>query len=58
MSQDEQQTIAADIPNIPTHIANLTNTDPAIQLNAVYSLRRVLSLEDNPPIDNVIRSID
>ena len=53
MSTDD--IISLDLPNLPTYITNLTSDDHQIKLQATTSIRQLLSLDNDPPIDQVIQ---
>jgi hypothetical protein len=42
--------------NLEQLVANAGSNDPAVQLNAVQSARKLLSSDRNPPIDALIES--
>ena len=48
--------VAASPAQIAEHRANVFSDDPALQLKATQQFRRLLSIERNPPIQQVIES--
>jgi HEAT repeat protein len=42
--------------NIPALLQQISTEDPAAQFNATLQFRKLLSIENNPPIDQVIQS--
>lgn len=46
--------VAQKLENLPKMVAGVTASDPAQQLEATTQLRKLLSIERNPPIEEVI----
>lgn len=49
-------TALANLENLPEMIAGVSGNDPALQLECTTQFRRLLSIEKNPPIQQVIAS--
>jgi len=46
--------IAQKLENLPKMVSGVTSTDPVLQLEATTQFRKLLSIERNPPIEEVI----
>jgi len=48
--------ILADIQNIPFHAQKIVSVDPTAQFEGTIAIRKILSIEKNPPILEVIKT--
>eukprot|EP00952_Eustigmatos_sp_NYUAD-ZCMA_P012361 49732-Eustigmatos_ZCMA.PRE.1 len=50
------QTLAQRLEHLPDMVAGVRSLDPAMQLEATTQFRKLLSIEKNPPIQQVINA--
>lgn len=53
---DDEENASAGLANLETLVHHAASPDPAVQLAAVQSARKLLSSDRNPPIDALIHS--
>mmetsp|Transcript_7864 Transcript_7864/g.20220 ORF Transcript_7864/g.20220 Transcript_7864/m.20220 type:complete len:309 (-) Transcript_7864:186-1112(-) len=54
-SATANQSVAQKLESLPAMVQGLASTDPQVQVEATMQFRKLLSIERNPPIEEVIR---